>query len=252
LNELDRATDAWEQGLALFRADGHIWGMSVCSGYLGLLAIVSGDLAEAAAYQRRSLDLRWAVGPRADFNGCLSDAALLSATGGNYQEAARLFGAVEALRATAGGNWRLPERLWYERALDESRAVLGSEAFEAAFAAGRALSLPDAAAAASAAIERAAAVPSPIPAGTAVTTTAVDSAAPVAGHREPHGDGIELTPREIEVLRMLATGRSTPEIAAQLFISPRTVTTHVGNLMAKLDVDTRAAAVAYAFRHGLV
>jgi DNA-binding CsgD family transcriptional regulator len=68
----------------------------------------------------------------------------------------------------------------------------------------------------------------------------------------PDGESIDLTPREEEVLRLIAGGRSTPEIAAQLFISPRTVTTHVANLMAKLGVETRAAAVAYAFRHGLV
>jgi DNA-binding CsgD family transcriptional regulator len=236
LDRLDRATAAWEQGLALFRADGHLWGVSVCVGYLGLLAVVTGDLAKSAALQRQSLDLRWAVGPQEDFAGCLSDAALLAAAGGRHGQAARLFGAVTGLRAIAGGNWRLPERTWYERALAGSRTALGDEAFETAFASGRDLSLAEAAAEASAAIEAATAPPEPIAAPP-----------PVAGNA-----GVELTQREIEVLRLLAAGHSTPEMAELLFISPRTVGTHVANLLAKLGVDSRAAAVAYAFRHNLV
>lgn len=67
----------------------------------------------------------------------------------------------------------------------------------------------------------------------------------------PSEDRVELTQREIEVLKLLAEGRSTPEMAEMLFISPRTVGTHVANLLAKLGVDSRAAAVSYAFRHNL-
>lgn len=233
--EIERATAAWEHGLDLFRGDGHSWGVSVCIGYLGLLAIITGDLPRAASLQRQSLDLRWAVGPQEDFAGCLSDAALLAASGGHYAQAARLFGSVTSLRAVAGGNWRLPERNWYERAQAESRAALGDEAFAAAFASGRDLSLIEAAAEASAAID----------AATAVASSVNQTQA------APSEDRVELTQREIEVLKLLAEGRSTPEMAEMLFISPRTVGTHVANLLAKLGVDSRAAAVSYAFRHNL-
>jgi DNA-binding CsgD family transcriptional regulator len=237
MEQLGRATAAWEKGLELFRADGHSWGVSVCLGYLGLLAVVTGDLARSAALQRQSLDLRWAVGPQEDFAGCLSDAALLAASGGHYQQAARLFGSVTSLRAVAGGNWRLPERTWYERALEECRTALGAAVFETAFASGRDLSLVEAAAEASGAIDAATAPPAPFPAP-----------APSAAASEH----IVLTQREIEVLKLLAAGRSTPEMAELMFISPRTVGTHVANLLAKLGVDSRAEAVAYAFRHNIV
>lgn len=61
-----------------------------------------------------------------------------------------------------------------------------------------------------------------------------------------------LTGREIEVLRLLAQGNSTKEISETLFISPRTTATHITNILGKLDVSSRTAAVAYAIRSGLV
>jgi DNA-binding NarL/FixJ family response regulator len=60
-----------------------------------------------------------------------------------------------------------------------------------------------------------------------------------------------LTPRELEVLRLLAEGRSDPQIAADLFISRRTAATHVAKIYRKLGVASRASAAAYAVRHGL-
>jgi len=61
-----------------------------------------------------------------------------------------------------------------------------------------------------------------------------------------------LSERESEVLRLIADGLSAPEIAAQLFISPSTVRTHVKNLFEKLGVSDRAAAVAEGMRRRLL
>lgn len=63
---------------------------------------------------------------------------------------------------------------------------------------------------------------------------------------------ILLTPREREVLALLAEGMSNPAIAGALYISERTVTTHLSRLYAKLDVSTRTEAIALAMRTGLV
>ena len=60
-----------------------------------------------------------------------------------------------------------------------------------------------------------------------------------------------LTPREAEVLRLVAAGRSNPEIAAALFLSEKTVARHLSNIFTKLDVPSRTAAAAYAFDRGL-
>jgi two-component system, NarL family, nitrate/nitrite response regulator NarL len=61
-----------------------------------------------------------------------------------------------------------------------------------------------------------------------------------------------LSPRELEILRMTADGRSAPEIAGELQLSPATVKTHMQKLYEKLDVSDRAAAVARAMRLGLL
>jgi DNA-binding NarL/FixJ family response regulator len=66
----------------------------------------------------------------------------------------------------------------------------------------------------------------------------------------PGGHG--LTPRELQVLRMVAAGETNKAIAAELVLSERTVDRHVSNIFAKLGASSRAAATAYAYRRLLV
>jgi DNA-binding CsgD family transcriptional regulator len=61
-----------------------------------------------------------------------------------------------------------------------------------------------------------------------------------------------LTPREVEVLRLVATGRTNPQIAAGLVLSEKTVARHLSNIFSKLEVGSRTAAAAYAYEHGLM
>jgi DNA-binding NarL/FixJ family response regulator len=60
-----------------------------------------------------------------------------------------------------------------------------------------------------------------------------------------------LTPRELEVLRLVAAGRSNGQIAEALFISRKTASVHVSNILAKLGVHSRTEAAAAAHRLGL-
>lgn len=69
-------------------------------------------------------------------------------------------------------------------------------------------------------------------------------------HPQPQYD--ELTNREREVLQLIAQGKSNQEIATELFITLKTVKTHVSNILAKLDVEDRTQAAIYALKHDLV
>jgi DNA-binding CsgD family transcriptional regulator len=74
----------------------------------------------------------------------------------------------------------------------------------------------------------------------------------VEGLLHPAGLPAGLTAREVEVLRLVAAGRSNAAIAAELVLSEKTVARHLSNIFGKLGVGSRTAAAAFAFEHDLV
>jgi DNA-binding CsgD family transcriptional regulator len=199
---------------------------------LGVVVGERGDLARAAALQAESLDLWQRIGTREGVADALAGLATIAATS-QPEQAARLLGASTALADSVGYTFGFPERAVNERAVAGLMATMGDAAFATAWNAGRDLSLDRA-------VAEAAAVRPPVLEPTdAVHTGASELSA-------------GLSPREMEVLRHLVAGASNREIAAELFISPRTVQAHLANLFAKLGVHTRSAAVARAYDLGLV
>jgi two-component system nitrate/nitrite response regulator NarL len=87
--------------------------------------------------------------------------------------------------------------------------------------------------------------------GTALAPEVQAGLASAVRDRE-RADGPSLTPRETEVLKLIAEGLSAPEIGRQIHLSPATVKTHLHTLYEKLGVSERAAAVAEAMRRGLL
>jgi DNA-binding NarL/FixJ family response regulator len=81
---------------------------------------------------------------------------------------------------------------------------------------------------------------------------AIYRAAPAADQAGRDEDLDTLTSRELEVLRLIGRGKTNGEIAAELFVSEGTVKTHINHLFTKLRLRDRAAAVVFAFDHGLV
>ena len=84
-------------------------------------------------------------------------------------------------------------------------------------------------------------------AGLATKLLALVSPAPAAAR-----DGQVLSERELEVLRLLASGKANADIARALFLSPHTVRNHISNILSKLQIANRTEAAAYAIRSGLV
>lgn len=209
---------------------GFAWGLGDTLRYLGDLARDRGDYDTAQSAYRESLDLANDHGDRRFLAETLGSMAGLAAAQGQPERAARLFGAAAALREqidTPVEGWERPA---FERGLELTRAALSVDAFDAAWSAGAALSLRDV-------MLEALADPGPL-----------EPPNPV----EVRDEVGALTPRERDVLRLLADGLSDRQIADELSISPRTVGYHVTNLLSKLEVESRTAAVAYALRQGLV
>jgi DNA-binding NarL/FixJ family response regulator len=89
-------------------------------------------------------------------------------------------------------------------------------------------------------------------AGTPATAPATAGAMPLGGPAAPSGDpGVDdLTPREAEVLKLIAAGQSNREIARTLYVSEATVKTHVNRIFAKTGSRDRVQAMRYAYAHG--
>jgi DNA-binding NarL/FixJ family response regulator len=84
-----------------------------------------------------------------------------------------------------------------------------------------------------------------------VTARVLDTYRTAAAEFTPDGTD-ELTPRELDVLRLMAKGRSNAEIADELVISGVTVKSHIGRIFLKLRLRDRAAAIVYAYQNGIV
>jgi predicted ATPase/DNA-binding CsgD family transcriptional regulator len=228
LGEIEVGERRLDEALALFRRGGYRFGAAFVLTNLAEIALARGDHARAAALWQEWIGLSWYVTGLPDY---LKDLAEIAVACGQAGWAARLLGAEEALRERFGIILKPDDVPEYEKPAADARAALDEEAFEAAWAEGRRLS-PDEARA------EAVRVADAIAAATERITPSAD---------EEHG----LTPRELEVLRLVAAGRSNREIADALFISEHTVRKHVERILGKLGVESRAAAAAFAVRHGL-
>ncbi len=226
-----RAVAEFEEALARARRLGHSSLLLLALIGRGNVARDEGDWGAALALYQEALTLSWERGNRRIAAYALAGLGEVAGSYGNLDQAARLFGAAEALLERIGVPLLPAFRAGHERAVTEVRDRMDDQAFAAAMAAGRTLLLEDAVAEARTVGDRR-------PEGSAVPT-------------DPQVSPGGLTPREVEVLRLLADGRSNDEIAETLFISRRTAAGHVAGILGKLGLSSRAAAAAFAVRHGL-
>ena len=248
LGDLTLAHDSIAEAISLFRELGAEELLGAAYNGRARIALVEGQHAEAAAYVLESMEQ---LEDKENQLPMIENAELMAelcAARGMHTPAVELARATELARERIGASMYDNRRETMRRVRDASRAALREDAYMAALAAGSGL---DTAALA----RRIASVAREVvgrrhqdprlarPAGAGAVTT-VTPTVPEVEHN--------LTAREVEVLTLLAHGNSTQQIADQLFVSPRTAATHINNILGKLEVNSRTAAVAYAMRIGLV
>ena len=262
LDEVETAAALWsgdpgaawavaESGLDVLRGDHE----GVRTGrLLSLAARAAADRAEGDATADRAEPARW-VRAHADATGCLEPHPA-RVMGGAYGTTC----AAELARLTRHGEeaaWRTARETWTGYGVPHQAAYAGWRLAELLLDAGRRAEAESELAAAHglaaghvplrreiAGLARRARLPLPDDEAPAQT--------PAAGQATPDGLPYGLTPRELDVLRLLATGATNAEIGRRLYMSPKTASVHVTAILRKLGVRGRVQAATVAERMGLV
>jgi ATP/maltotriose-dependent transcriptional regulator MalT len=228
--DLDLGERYGEQALAVARAAGSSTWTAYALYVLASLAHERGDLGRAGRLYREALGLGWEHHDRLCVRMALPGLAGVAAMDGDAARALRLAGAASALEDNAG-MWAFPPiRARQERWLATAEQALDAASREAAWAEGRRLTLDE------------------------VIAHALEQAPPAAdpGRGAVPAVRERLSPREREVLGLVAHGRSNREIAEALVLTEHTAKYHVAQLLNKLGASSRAEAVARAVAAGLL
>jgi predicted ATPase/DNA-binding CsgD family transcriptional regulator len=205
---------------------GHIWGASLALLGIGRIHQLRGELDQAAQIYRKGLAELANLGDRILVLRYLEFLMFIAADTGNLTRAIRIAGAAHRLRETMGYQLRYQaEEATVRKFHDDARSKLGDAIFESAWSTGNRYSLAQ----------------------------AIDDALAISSsEREPElapgSSTIRLTRRERDVLRRIVAGKTDQAIADELFVSYRTITTHVTNILNKLGANTRTEAAAIAIR----
>lgn len=211
-----RSRGLHEESLEISREIGDARGTSVCLTNLGLMAVGQADYARASALLGENLRLALRSDDKMPIQYSLFGLGGVAASLGRPARAARLWGASEAVRESAGLPLAALARSGtnYDGLLAAARARLGEAALADEWAAGRAMSPEEAA-------------------QYALSTELLE------------GTPNTLTRREREVAALVAGGLTNRRISRELSISERTVATHVGRILRKLDLRSRAQIAAW-------
>ena len=218
-----------ERALAVARESSDPTFIGAFLGEIAHVAMVTGELRRSSELIGEALIMKHICADRswvAWHLACLGGVARQS----QPTRAATLFGAAAALNESEGYQVRPAVQAVYAPMLAEIRETLGDAAFAVSWEHGASLSLEEA-----------------IAEGMAIVNETAEPALPDQVPGLPFG----LTPRESELLRLVAAGQSNSEIAAALYISVPTVKRHISTILRKLDLPSRPAAIAFAHTHGM-
>lgn len=202
---------------------------------LASVCALQGDMAQARLLYEQSL--AQALEHRRLMASCLKGLAAVATAQGQPTWAARLWGAAE--NAQQGGAVILPQALRTSIGVAQAtaRIQLGEDRFALALTEGRTMTL-----------EQVLAAQGPM----TMSTTQKARQLPASPNRKSLTYPAGLTAREVQVLRLVAQGLTDAQVAEQLVISHRTVTTHLTSIYNKLGINSRAAAARFAAEHQLI
>jgi predicted ATPase/DNA-binding NarL/FixJ family response regulator len=228
--DYQQAEPLYTEALAMARALGDQHSEASTAQALGEVAIHRGDMEQATILLAESLSSfrKWA--DALGIARCLIGFVNLLQLQKDMERAAHLLGFVEAWLESNQLQLVIFDHTNYARGVAAARAKLDEAAFTTAWAEGRAMMLEQA-------VEYALA-------------EQMEASQPIAS-AQPH-DPNALTPRELEVLRLVAAGLSDIQIANKLVISRRTVSTHLTSVYSKFGVNSRSAATRYALDRRLI
>ena len=237
--DFDEMRLRWKEALALYRELGDTRNVALCLPSLGHLMLVYRDFEEAERIFEEGLALERRLKYKTVIFFHLIGLAAVATHRVSLRRAAKLYGASEALREAAGLSFKpvAKHSYDYEGYLATVRAGLDEPDFDAAWSEGLAMSFEQAIEYALSEEEPSATLPS--------STTTQPS--PPSALEHPAG----LTSREVEVLGLVAAGMTSTRIATELFLSPRTVETHLTSIYHKLGVTSRAGATRFVLEQGL-
>lgn len=222
----------YEQVVEVARDNGDKWLLALAVPYLGVLAMVQDDYSRARALFRENLQIQREVGLKRETAITMANLAALDALEGKAVRAARMWGVAEKLRRQLGIILPRGDSERCERSIALAQQELGDERFAQAMAEGEGLSVEEAAAEVFDSVRE--------------PDASVALQSPTANQRPDH----DLTPRELDVLRLVAQGLTDAQAAEMLVISPRTVSAHLTSIYSKLGVNSRTAASRLAVEKG--
>jgi len=229
--DLDGARRHLTESLDIARALNNRYGIPFAASNLGLAEYLCGSLGAAEALFAETLDLAIRMGTKRHTAYALIGLALAGRGAADPGWSARLHGAADQAFEDQGHALEPLEAGLADLDRQRLRAAMGAEAFAAEYAAGRTLDLTQVVAVL----------------GRKDSATGPSRVAAVPGEA-----ATVLTPRELDVLKLVAQGLSNPDIARRLVLSEHTVHRHLANILRKLNLSSRAAAAAWAVRAGLV